>query len=102
LKISKSTDTHYHGPEAAAAAPTCARLTECRLLVRNTGLNFIGQTGPMVIAIFAIPVLIKGLGIARFGVLTLARMVLGYFSLFDLGIGRGLTLKYWQKQSQLS
>ena len=45
----------------------------------------------MLVAIIAIPFLIKGLGTARFGVLTLAWMVVGYFSLFDLGIGRALT-----------
>ena len=38
-----------------------------------------------------IPVLIRGLGTDRFGVLTLVWMVLGYFSLFDLGLGRALT-----------
>ena len=67
------------------------RLTGGRLLVRNTVLNFIGQGGPLVIAIFAIPILIKELGIDRFGVLTLVWMVIGYFSLFDLGTGRALT-----------
>ena len=67
------------------------RLTRSNLLVRNTLLNFIGQAAPLVIAFFAIPILIKGLGIDRFGVLTLAWMVIGYFSLFDLGISRALT-----------
>ena len=38
-----------------------------------------------------IPVLIRGLGTDRFGVLTLVWVVLGYFSLFDLGLGRALT-----------
>lgn len=46
---------------------------------------------PLLVAIVAIPLLIEGLGIARFGVLTLAWMVVGYFSLFDLGLGRALT-----------
>ena len=41
--------------------------------------------------IVAIPILIEGLGTARFGLLTIAWMVVGYFSLFDLGLGRALT-----------
>jgi O-antigen/teichoic acid export membrane protein len=41
---------------------------------------------------FSIPPLIRALGIDRFGVLTLAWMVIGYFSFFDLGLGRALTL----------
>ena len=45
----------------------------------------------MVIAIFAIPILVKELGTDRFGVFTLVGMVIGYFSLFDFGLGRALT-----------
>jgi len=37
------------------------------------------------------PILIKGLGTDRFGVLTLAWAVIGYASFFDLGLGRALT-----------
>ena len=66
-------------------------LTSGRLLARNTLFNLIGQAAPMLVAIFAIPMLIKGLGTERFGVLTLAWMAVGYFSLFDLGLGRALT-----------
>lgn len=42
-------------------------------------------------AVIVIPVLVKGFGIERFGVLTLAWMLIGYFSLFDFGLGRALT-----------
>ena len=45
----------------------------------------------MAIAVFCIPVLIRGLGKERFGVLTLAWALIGYASLFDLGLGRALT-----------
>ena len=45
----------------------------------------------MLVALVAIPILVDGLGTARFGILTLAWMVVGYFSLFDLGLGRALT-----------
>lgn len=60
-------------------------------LARNVIYNFAGQAVPMLTAVIAIPFLIHGLGTARFGVLTLAWMVIGYFSLFDLGLSRALT-----------
>lgn len=62
-----------------------------RLLLRNTILNFIGRLVPLVIAIFTIPYVIHGLGVERFGILSLAWVILGYFSLFDLGLGRATT-----------
>jgi len=62
-----------------------------RRLARNVFWNLLGTGAPLLVAIVAIPMLIEGLGIARFGVLTLAWMVVGYFSLFDLGLGRALT-----------
>jgi len=62
-----------------------------RLLARNTVFNLMGYILPMAVALVAIPYLIKGLGIERFGVLTLAWMVLIYFNLFDMGIGRATT-----------
>ena len=53
----------------------------------------------MLVALIAIPLLIHGLGTDRFGVLTLAWMVIGYFSLFDLGLGRALTQLVAEKLS---
>jgi O-antigen/teichoic acid export membrane protein len=61
------------------------------MLARNTAWNLIGSGAPMLLAIFCIPVLIRGLGTDRFGVLTMAWAVIGYASLFDLGLGRALT-----------
>jgi O-antigen/teichoic acid export membrane protein len=60
-------------------------------ITQNTILNLLGQGSPMLVAFFSIPLLIKGMGVDRFGVLTLAWMIIGYFSLFDLGLGRALT-----------
>jgi len=62
-----------------------------KVLIRNTIWNFIGQLLPLFVAIFALPPLIRILGTERFGVLALAWVVIGYFSLFDLGLGRALT-----------
>jgi O-antigen/teichoic acid export membrane protein len=66
-------------------------LVSGRLLARNTVWNLVGQVLPMVVGIVTIPVIIRGMGEDRFGVLSLAWVVLGYFSFFDLGIGRALT-----------
>jgi len=67
------------------------KLTGGSLLARNTIWNLVGQVAPMGVALFAIPMLIRHIGTDRFGVLTLAWMVVGYFSLFDLGLGRAMT-----------
>jgi O-antigen/teichoic acid export membrane protein len=45
----------------------------------------------MAVGVLAVPPLVRGLGVSRFGILSLAWIVIGYFSLFDLGIGRALT-----------
>jgi O-antigen/teichoic acid export membrane protein len=66
-------------------------LTSGRLLARNTVWNLLGNGAPMVVAVICIPVLIRGLGKERFGVLMLAWALIGYASLFDLGLGRALT-----------
>jgi O-antigen/teichoic acid export membrane protein len=60
-------------------------------LAHHTLFNFLGQVIPFLAGLVAIPLLIRGLGTERFGVLTLAWIVVGYFSIFDLGLGRALT-----------
>jgi O-antigen/teichoic acid export membrane protein len=45
----------------------------------------------MLVALLSVPILIRNLGTDRFGVLTLIWVLIGYSSLFDLGIGRALT-----------
>ncbi len=62
-----------------------------RRLVQSTLWNLLGQVVPVLSAVVAIPVLVRALGTDRFGILTLAWVVIGYFSLFDFGIGRALT-----------
>jgi O-antigen/teichoic acid export membrane protein len=58
---------------------------------RNVAWNLLGQGAPLVVALVTIPILIRAIGTDRFGVLNLAWMVIGYFSLFDLGVGRAMT-----------
>ncbi|MCI2425054.1 flippase [Candidatus Acetothermia bacterium] len=61
------------------------------ILARNTLFNLIGQGLPLVVAIVTMPLIIQGLGTERFGLLALAWVVLGYFVIFDLGLGRATT-----------
>ena len=67
------------------------RLLSGRLLARSTAFSFGGQAATLLCAFIAVPLLIDALGTARFGVLTLAWVVIGYAQVFDLGIGRALT-----------
>ena len=68
-----------------------SRLGNRRLLATNVLWNLAAQVLPAIVGVIAVPFIIRGLGIERFGVLTLAWMVIGYFSLFDLGLGRAVT-----------
>ena len=67
-------------------------LTRSPLLAKNTVLNMFGYGAPLVVAVFAIPAIVAGLGTDRFGILTLAWVLIGYFGLLDLGLGRALTM----------
>ncbi len=60
-------------------------------MARNTFWNISGAGLPLVLAVVTIPVLIRVLGTERFGVLAITWVILGYFGLFDLGLGRATT-----------
>lgn len=66
-------------------------LTSGSLLARNSTINIAGQAIPLLSGLVSIPLIIAGLGVERFGVLTLTWIVIGYFGIFDLGLGRALT-----------
>jgi O-antigen/teichoic acid export membrane protein len=57
----------------------------------NSVLNFGGLLVPLVVGVVSIPYVVKGLGVDSFGILSLCWMLLGYFTLFDLGLGRATT-----------
>jgi O-antigen/teichoic acid export membrane protein len=71
--------------------PVADQLTAGRLLARNSGLNLLAYGLPLIAAVALIPPLIAGLGEERFGILAIAWMLLGYFSMLDLGISRAVT-----------
>ena len=60
-------------------------------IARNSAINLLGLGAPLVVAVFAIPPLVAGLGATRFGILGLVWVALGYLNLLDLGLGRATT-----------
>jgi O-antigen/teichoic acid export membrane protein len=60
-------------------------------LTKNTLWNLLGHGLPLIVGVVTIPALVDKLGTERFGVLAILWVVIGYFSLFDFGIGRALT-----------
>ncbi len=65
-------------------------------LKRNTLWNLAGSALPLLAGAALIPFTLARLGNEAFGVLTLIWGLIGYFSLFDLGVGRALTYQLSQ------
>jgi O-antigen/teichoic acid export membrane protein len=75
-----------------AAAQTKDRPEQIRerTLTHNTIWNLSGYAAPLLAALIAIPILIRNLGTAQYGALTIAWGVVGYFSIFDMGLDNAL------------
>jgi len=58
---------------------------------RNSGFNLLGMAIPLLIGLLLIPVTLHGLGVARFGLLSLSLTVLEYSTFFALGLGPATT-----------
>lgn len=53
--------------------------------------NLAGFAFPLLIGVVCIPIIIQQMGLIRFGFLSVGWTIIGYFSVFDLGLGRALT-----------
>ena len=75
-------------PPLHSSAP--ARAARVPRLLTNTGWNLAGQLVPLLVGLAVLPLLIRTLGLDRYGFLTLVWVLVGYASVFDLGIGRAI------------
>ncbi|HEU5228405.1 MAG TPA: flippase [Ktedonobacteraceae bacterium] len=77
-------------------------LTTGRLLANNVIWNFLGALAPAICALVCLPIMKHSLGMDRLGIITLAFVIVGYFSLFDFGLGRALTKMVAERVGQRS
>jgi O-antigen/teichoic acid export membrane protein len=61
------------------------------VIARNTIMNLAGLALPVIVGVATIPLTIRLMGTDRFGILSLAWVVFGYFSYLDLGLGMATT-----------
>jgi O-antigen/teichoic acid export membrane protein len=66
-------------------------MTDFRRVLTNAGWNLLATVLPLLTALLAMPWLARQMGTERFGILTLAWVLIGYFGLFEFGLGRALT-----------
>lgn len=71
--------------------PDAAPRAEARRAFSNAGLNLLAGALPFPLALVTVPAVIRGFGVERYGVLATAGVVLAYFALLDVGLGRAST-----------
>jgi O-antigen/teichoic acid export membrane protein len=62
-------------------------------LVRNAFSNLLGAVIPALVALGTVPLVVKGLGDANYGVYSLVTAIVGYFAVIDINVTAG-SVKY--------
>ncbi len=60
-------------------------------LIRNSIYSFSAQLMPLLVALVTIPLYLSEIGLERYGGLSIAWLLMGYFGTADFGLGRAIT-----------
>lgn len=60
-------------------------------LAKDSFYTFLGMALPFVVGIVTVPLYVSEIGIERYGALSIAWVLLGYFGQMDFGVGRAIT-----------
>ena len=78
-------------PYPNGSPPRSGGTSLTHIVARNTAYNLFTQGFLVVVAVWSLPLVIKGLSKDGFGLLSLVWAFIGYFSLLDFGISRANT-----------
>jgi O-antigen/teichoic acid export membrane protein len=55
---------------------------------KHTAFNIAGSLASVIVSVVTVPLYLRYVGLDRYGVLAICWLILGYFSVFDFGLGR--------------
>jgi O-antigen/teichoic acid export membrane protein len=78
------------GPKEGSPTGGPPRADASSRISRNTAVNIAGSVASVLLAVLTLPVYLDAIGSARYGVLSIVWVLVGYFGVFGSGLGRSV------------